>query len=322
MGNAYAKRTTSTATTDSSTATTRGARAHGEHATVLVTGATGNIGHALVQTLLAQFPHLEIRAGVRDPVRAAELYSKLERVRCVPVDTERPETLLAAMAGVNRVFISTPNVQNRVQATMELAKAAKAAGASHVVYMSMPSVAASYTVFGAQFNEIENQMRSLGITTTAIRAHLFMEDLQLSTHSIHSDSSILCPFSPDMQFAHVSIHDVAVAAATVLNTPRTFGAAYYTISGPEAVTMKQVTDYVASYLNKDIVLKTITYDEAKEQLLSLGLQDWYVQGLLEMFRLVDEGRVFHDVSYDFQRIVGRRGTTTLQWLREHVTLFQ
>lgn len=324
MGNQVSKRSTSNTSNTTGSGqqgSGRGARAHGEHAVVLVAGACGNVGYELTRLLAQEYPYLEVRAGVRDTVRGGELFRDLANVRMVQLDADKPETLLSAFTGVNRVFINTPNVENRFSTTMAIADAAKAAGVTHVVYMSMPAVSASYTLFGSQFNEIEGRMRDLGIGTTALRAHMFMENLQLQAQNIKRDSTIYVPFNADAKFAHVAIRDVAQVAAAVLDSPKSWPAKFYTLSGPDTVTAKQLCDWMASLLNRDIRLKQLTWDETQEFMKGLGLQEWYAKGMVEMMRLVDEGRIFSEVSFDTQRITGNRGTPTVQWLREHVELF-
>lgn len=94
---------------------------------ILVTGATGHIGRELVQQLIeAGQP---TRVFVRDERKVAHLAAQVERA---VGDLSKPETLTAAMQGVDRIFLVTFETQQDIN-TLE---AAKRAGVAHVVKLS------------------------------------------------------------------------------------------------------------------------------------------------------------------------------------------
>jgi nucleoside-diphosphate-sugar epimerase len=117
---------------------------------VLVTGATGLIGHAVARTLVAR-GH-EVGALVRDVERARRLLP--ERVTPVPGDITRPDSLGPALVGVEWLFHSAgmpeqwqrdESVFDRVnrQGTAWVLGAARAAGVRRVVYTSTGDVFAA-----------------------------------------------------------------------------------------------------------------------------------------------------------------------------------
>lgn len=72
---------------------------------ILVTGATGNVGRALVRELDAR--DARIRVLVRDTAHAAGLPERAERV---VADLDEPETLRAVFTDVTKVFLLTPGI--------------------------------------------------------------------------------------------------------------------------------------------------------------------------------------------------------------------
>jgi len=96
---------------------------------ILVTGATGTVGREVVAQLLVAGQ--KVRALTRDPSKA-----KFDgRVEVVKGDFDAPDTLAAAVDGVERVFSLTFGPKTGVH-EKDLAQAAKKAGVRHIVKLS------------------------------------------------------------------------------------------------------------------------------------------------------------------------------------------
>ncbi|MGH2985026.1 MAG: NAD-dependent epimerase/dehydratase family protein, partial [Solirubrobacterales bacterium] len=125
---------------------------------VLVTGATGKVGHAIATALLERGE--EVRALVRDPRRAAEvLPAGIELVRG---DVTEPATLSPAVEGCELVFnsmglpeqwVRDDGIFERVNAigSGDLARAAKRAGVRRFLHTSTHDVFSAET--GERFDE-------------------------------------------------------------------------------------------------------------------------------------------------------------------------
>jgi uncharacterized protein YbjT (DUF2867 family) len=101
--------------------------------TILVTGATGTVSSEVVKALPGR--GLTVRAGVRSVGKAAELQVLGPDVQPIELDYTRPETVQAAFAGVNRVFLLTPFTGNQVEVGKQLVDAARQAGVQQVVLL-------------------------------------------------------------------------------------------------------------------------------------------------------------------------------------------
>src|SRR5829696_8393203 len=100
---------------------------------ILITGATGTTGRGVVGEL-RRLGAKGVRALVRDPERAG--FIREAGFEAVAGDFERPETLDAALEGVERALLLTPPTPETVKHHREFITAAAGAGARHVVKLS------------------------------------------------------------------------------------------------------------------------------------------------------------------------------------------
>lgn len=125
--------------------------------TILVTGATGNVGRHVVSELAQA--GLRVRALVRDPSRAA----LPERVEVVAGDLTKPGTLEPALAEVDEAFLVWPGFAAR---TAEPVVEALAGQARRVVYLSANTPAGGPPIF---HHELERLIRGSGTNWTFLR---------------------------------------------------------------------------------------------------------------------------------------------------------
>src|ERR671932_43044 len=100
---------------------------------ILVTGATGNNGKEIVKRLAVA--DVQVRAMVRNRARASAI--ALPHVEVVEGDFDRPETLLGALAGVERAFLLTSSTERAQSQQIAFIDAARQSGVAHVVKLPM-----------------------------------------------------------------------------------------------------------------------------------------------------------------------------------------
>ncbi|MFJ5885580.1 NAD(P)H-binding protein [Kitasatospora cineracea] len=100
---------------------------------IVVTGATGQLGRLVVEALLERVPAAEVAAAVRDRGRAADLAARGVELR--EADYDRPQTLAAAIRpGDTVLLISGSELGRRTAQHAAVIEAARAAGAARLVY--------------------------------------------------------------------------------------------------------------------------------------------------------------------------------------------
>ena len=133
---------------------------------VLVTGATGNVGVAVVAQLLARGGR--VRAGVTRPERRSGEVARVEQVR---VDFTDPATFGPALAEARQVFLVRSPAIARVGTTLNaFIDAAAAAGVEHVVFSSVAGAEHRRIV---PHHRIETHLARSGLAWTMLRPGFF-----------------------------------------------------------------------------------------------------------------------------------------------------
>src|ERR671934_40723 len=105
--------------------------------TVAVTGASGHLGRRVADLLLDRLDPAEVVLLTRSPEHLSAYAERGAQVR--RADFDEPESLPEALAGTDRVLlISAVDLERRVGQHKAALGAAKAAGARHVLYTSIP----------------------------------------------------------------------------------------------------------------------------------------------------------------------------------------
>jgi uncharacterized protein YbjT (DUF2867 family) len=147
---------------------------------VLVTGATGKQGGAVVEALL-QRGH-QVRATTRNPDSKAATNLKLKGVDVVKADFSDSASLLKAATGVDTLYaMMTPleaGIEAEVQQGIALADAAKAAGVGHLILGSVASADGGTGIphFDSKYR-VEQYVAALGVPYTISAPVFFMENL-------------------------------------------------------------------------------------------------------------------------------------------------
>jgi len=222
---------------------------------VLVAGATGNQGGALSRELLARGHH--VRALTRSPggERAATLREAGAEI--VPGDLEQPDSLAAAVAGVDAVFVvatpfeAGPDAETR-HAT-NLIDAAVMARVPHVVYSSVASADRGTGVphFESK-HAAERHLRASGARFTIIAPAMFM-DMLLAPWSLPGlrDGWIGSPVPTDVPGQRVAVADIGSFAALVIEQPDRFAGERIEIAG-DASTGDELAATLSRHAGREI----------------------------------------------------------------------
>ncbi|WP_046246452.1 SDR family oxidoreductase [Hymenobacter terrenus] len=185
-----------------------------------ITGATGHLGQATIQALLAKVAPTEIVAVVRDPEKATALRQQGVQVR--PGDYNDPASLQAAFQGVETVlFISTSEVEYeiRMRQHQHVIDAAKQAGVRHVVYTSLLNPSRE-SQFGASPSHLatEEYLRASGLTHTIFRNTFYLDILPMFIGENALPSGKIYFAAGDGKVSYALREEIAQALANVLTS--------------------------------------------------------------------------------------------------------
>jgi uncharacterized protein YbjT (DUF2867 family) len=246
---------------------------------ILVTGATGLNGTELVRRLSAR--GVPVRALVRSAAKAQPL-STLPNVEIAEGDMGRPETLTAALRGVDRAMLISSSDPTMLEVQTSFIDAARQAGVRHVVKLSgiIPDLASPFR-FARMHGEIEKRLESSGLSHTHLRAGEFMPAYFRQVPSIVARGILALPMD-DAKIASIDIGDIAEVAVTVLTTSGHEGKTY-PLTGPEALTMAEVAEKLSAATGKTIRYVNVAPEDAKKAQLEAGVPPYLADALAELF---------------------------------------
>jgi len=280
---------------------------------IVVVGASGNVGSATVRRLSELYgSEIDIVAGVREPKKLGDKFADLKGVRVEAADQGDKIGLQAALKGASAVFLVTPGSQDREKLTIQAADAAKAAGVGHIVFVSVPTVHLKDTIFGSQVAPIEAHFKTLGVPYTALRLPIFTDNYWMQVEHIKGHGKFYGPANPDKKFSAVTLTDIGDVAARVLHNPARHAGKIYTLASPSASHNDHAKAFSVA-LGKPVEYVQVPYEGAKQSFLAKGLPEWQVDGILELYRLIDSGDfVFKS---DTQSVTGAKDTTFEEWVK-------
>jgi uncharacterized protein YbjT (DUF2867 family) len=268
---------------------------------ILVTGATGTIGKQVVRALRER--GLAVRAGARTPESLQDL--KALGADTVRIDWDDSASLTAAFAGVDRVFLLTPFVEDDLPYVKAALAAARAAGVSFILRMSAagadPDAPAALPRHHGQG---ENLVKDSGIRWAVIRPNFFQDNfVNFQSGSIKAQGAFYGA-GGEGKTAYVSSVDVGASAAAILAEPDKHAGQTYLLTGPEAVSDGEAARLIGAVSGRQVNFVNLASDDLATGIRSQGAPEWQVQALLFLEYVKANGWA-SAVSPAVQQITGR-----------------
>lgn len=263
-----------------------------------VMGATGQIGHVVVDDLLRR-GHI-VRAIGRDEKKMKNLLHKGAEIYFAEFDDV--STLTDAFKGSYAVFCLLPPgygeqdlgaYQDRVgEAICEALKNAKV---DHVVNLS--SLGANLKDNTGPIKGLYRQEKRLEEvknlkTLIHLRPGYFMENLTWQISSIINEGEISSILSGDLPLGMIATRDIGWKAADFMDRSDPVGHVVFEFVGPQEITLNEAALMLGQAIEKpELRYVQITEDEERERMLSQGMNEKIVDLVLEMYRAFNQGLI-------------------------------
>lgn len=278
---------------------------------ILVTGATGKVGGAVLTQLHA--------AGV--PVRAL-LRGKAdfpEGVQAVRGDLGDPASLDTALEGIDAVFLVWPflSAEGASDVIDAIAKHAR-----RVVYLSSAGVGSEKEEPGEAITmfhtELERLIEASGVEWTALRPTGFASNTLGWAEEVRTTGAVRAPLA---RLARPLIHeaDMAAVAVQALTTDALLGARPL-ITGPELITQERQVALISEAIGRPVRFEEVTLDEAVEQMKAAGYPAELVEAVLPaQAQMLDHPEPVND---EVERITGIPARSFREWAVDHAADFR
>jgi len=280
---------------------------------ILITGASGNVGKEVLRQIAQT--GVKVRAAFQSAGKAATAPSGVE---VVTMDYNQPQTVRAALKGVDRVFLVGPPAANLPLLERKAVDEIRQSSVRQIVKLS--ALGGRESTYPRQHAESEDYIKSSGVAYTFVRANGFMQNLVNYNAGTINAQNAFYGCQGDGRVSHIDIRDVAAVAVRVLTEDGYEGKAY-SLTGPEALSNAQIAQILSDDLGREIRYVDLPAAQFKQALLAAGVDEWSVDALIDLQRLYREGKAA-TVTRDVEQVLGRRPLTFEQFSRDYRQAFQ
>lgn len=256
--------------------------------TIAITGATGQLGRLTVEKLKARLPADQIVALVRSPEKAADL-----GVPARAFDYDQPETLAAALAGIDTLLlISSSEVGKREAQHSAVIEAARQAGIGRIVYTSLLHADTSTLSLAGEHLFTEKAILASGIPYTFLRNGWYLENYAAGVQGALAHGALIGA-AGEGRIAAAARADYADAAVAVL-TGTGHANAVYELAGDTAFTLADLAAETARQTGRDIPFHNLTPAEYAAALTGAGVPAPFAEMLAGWDVEIAQGALFDD----------------------------
>ncbi|TPE60050.1 SDR family oxidoreductase [Sandaracinobacter neustonicus] len=266
-----------------------------------VTGASGELGRLIVPALAARVGAANVVAIVRDPARATGLFPAGVAVRSG--DYEKPETLPATLAGVERLLLISSNaLGSRVAQHRNVIEAAKAAGVAHIAYTSVLNADRSALELAEEHRQTEALLAASGLNVSLLRNGWYSENYTAGIPAALANGT-LYGAAGEGRIASAPRADYAEAAAVALAGDES-ALTVHELAGDSAYTLGEFAAELSSQTGRDIPYVNLPQADYQGALIGAGLPVPLAELLADSDAGAANGALFDD-GHALSKLIGR-----------------
>lgn len=275
--------------------------------TIVVTGATGNVGRPLVAELAAA--GARVRAVTRTPEAAG-----------FPSSVDTVASAADAIAGASAVFLNSRALGADLP---DVVAQCVAAGVTKLVALSAINADDAFSRQPSRFRgdrnkEVEQLAVDSGLAWVSLRPTVFATNFAgMWAAQIRAGDVVAGPYAA-ASTAPIVEADIAAVAARALLTDELLGQRI-PLTGPQAFTNTELVNVIGAVLGRPLRYQEVPADVVRQRFIGLGFGAEFADAYTSMLaETLDKPAL---VTHDVEKILGRTATPFAQWVSAHRSLF-
>lgn len=275
--------------------------------TIVITGATGNVGRPLVSALLAA--GAPVRAITRAPDKAG-----------LPAGVELVDSAADALPGASAVFLNS----RALGADLErVVTRCVRAGVTKLVALSAINADDDLALQPSRFRgdrnkEVEQLAVDSGLAWVSLRPTVFATNFAgMWASQIRAGDVVYGPYA-SASVAPIVESDIAAVAARALLTDELVGQRI-PLTGPQAFTNSELVEVIGAVLDRPLHYCEIPNDAVRQRFIALGFPAAFADAYITMLAGTLDAPAL--VTHDVEKILGRPAAPFAQWVAEHRDVF-
>ena len=275
--------------------------------TIVVTGATGNVGRPLVRQLAAA--GARVRAITRSPQTAG-----------FPAGVEAVRPAIDALSGASAVFLNSRALGDGLA---DVVAAARRFGVTKLVALSAINADDDFSRQPSRFRgdrnkEVEQLAVDSGLDWVSLRPAVFASNfVGMWSAQIRAGDVVGGPYAAASS-APIVDADIAAVAARALLTDELVGQ-QIPLTGPHAFTNTELVEVIGTVLHRPLQYVEAPPDVVRQRFIGLGLGAEFADAYTAM--LAETVGTPALVTREVEKITGRPATTFAQWVSDSRRLF-
>ncbi|MES3501332.1 SDR family oxidoreductase [Citrobacter portucalensis] len=272
---------------------------------IAITGATGQLGQHVIESLLKTVPASQIVAIVRNPAKATALSQQGITVRQADYSDEAAFT--TALQGIDKLLlISSSEVGQRAPQHRNVINAAKAAHVKFIAYTSLLHADTSPLGLADEHVATEKMLAESGIAYALLRNGWYTENY-LASAPAALEHGVFIGAAGEGKIASATRADYGAAAALVISEDGHAGKTYE-LAGDAGWTLSQLAAELAKQSGKKVVYQNLSEADFAAALKGVGLPAGLADMLADSDTGASKGGLFDD-SHTLSKLIGRPTTS-------------
>lgn len=275
--------------------------------TIVVTGATGNVGRPLVNHLVDA--GAKVRAVTRRPQSAG-----------LPAEIELVESAAEAVAGASAVFLNSRALGGELATVID---AARREGVTRLVALSAINADDDFSRQPSRFRgdrnkEVEQLAVDSGLEWVSLRPSVFVTNfVGMWSAQLHAGDVVRGPYAAASS-APIVESDIAAVAARALLTDDLVGQKI-PLTGPQSLTNIEMVQIIGAVLGRPLQYQEAPNELVRQRFVGLGFPPEFGDAYIAMLATTIDQPA--EVTDGVQRILGRPAQSLEQWVVEHKNIF-